>query len=127
MDESSALDMLAALAQPSRLAAYRLMVRHAPVGLPAGEIARQLGIPQNTLSAHLRILHASGLALPAREGRVVRYGARLDAFRGLIRFLMDDCCHGRVEICAPLVAELACGTSSLGSRQLSTPDRKTTS
>lgn len=83
-------------------------MKAAPAGVPAGEIARLVGVPHNTLSAHLGVLEASGLVSAQRQGRTIRYAADLDQFRALVRFLMQDCCHGRMEICAPVLAELEC-------------------
>lgn len=106
MDINEATSTLSALAQPTRLQAFRLLVAHEPAGLPAGEIARELGIPQNTSSTHLAILVSSGLACSQRNGRSIAYRANLDRFRELTLYLLKDCCSGRAEICAPLLAEL---------------------
>lgn len=112
MDAALALDALSALAQESRLDAFRLLVRHEPNGLQAGEVARLLAVPQNTMSAHLAVLARAGLASAERHGRAVVYRADLDRLRALIGYLVKDCCGGRPELCAPLIAELsacACG------------------
>jgi DNA-binding transcriptional ArsR family regulator len=108
MDETEALDALAALAQHTRLEVFRLLVRHAPSGLPAGEIARVLGVPANTLSTHLAILARAGLAQAERESRTIRYRARIEGLSALMLFLAKDCCEGRAELCQPLAAELTC-------------------
>lgn len=105
MEPSSATAVLAALAQPTRLDAFRLVMRHEPAGLPAGEIARRLEVPQNTLSTHLAILERAGLLASERQGRTIVYRAELDRMRELTSFLVSDCCDGRPELCAPLVAE----------------------
>ena len=107
MDIQEAAAILAALAQPTRLEAFRLLVKHEPAGLPAGEIARTLEVPQNTSSTHLAILVNAGLAQSERDGRSIIYRADLDRFRSLTVFLLKYCCSGRSEVCAPLVAELA--------------------
>lgn len=107
MDESDALDRLAALAQPTRLAAFRLLIAREPVGIAAGEIARTLGVPQNTMSSHLAVLSACGLARSQRHSRSIVYRADIAAFNALLVFLLADCCGGRPEICAPLLDELA--------------------
>ena len=114
MDINAATFILSALAQPTRLDAFRLLVKHEPDGLPAGEIARALEVPQNTSSTHLAILVNAGLARSMRNGRSITYRADLDRFRELTVFLLKDCCSGRAEVCAPLVAELAscCGPKS---------------
>lgn len=107
MDIKEATTILAALAQDTRLEAFRLLVKHEPAGLPAGDIARALDVPQNTSSTHLSILSNAGLARSARDGRSIIYRADLDRFRELTVFLLKDCCSGRSEVCTPLIAELA--------------------
>jgi DNA-binding transcriptional ArsR family regulator len=102
-----AVDALSALAHGGRLAVFRLLVRAGPEGLPAGEIAREIGVLPNTLSSNLTILGNAGLVRSHREGRSIIYAADYDRMRSLLGFLMDDCCAGRPEICAPLVK--SCG------------------
>ena len=102
MESSSAIDRLSALAQPGRLAVFRLLVRADPEGIPAGEIAAALGLAPNTLSSQLAILVQAGLLSSAREGRVISYAVRPDALSELIVYLMEDCCGGRPEICQPV-------------------------
>jgi DNA-binding transcriptional ArsR family regulator len=105
MECPAAIDVLAALAQPTRLDAFRLVMRHEPAGLPAGEIARRLDVPQNTMSSHLAILERAGLLSSERQSRSIVYRAEVDRMRELTSFLVSDCCDGRPELCAPLVAE----------------------
>lgn len=107
MESTAAIEALSALAQPTRLDAFRLLVRHEPDGMPAGAIADRLQTPQNTMSSHLAILTRSGLIRGERNGRSIVYRADLDAFRALTLFLVKDCCAGSPELCAPLIAELA--------------------
>jgi ArsR family transcriptional regulator len=107
MDNDSAIDALGALAQSTRLDTFRLLVRHEPDGLAAGEIARRLDVPQNTMSAHLGILARAGLVKAERHSRSIVYRADLDSLRGLTLFLVKDCCGGDAALCAPLIAELA--------------------
>lgn len=107
MDLETALLAFAALSQPTRLEAYRLLVAHEPTGLAAGAIAERLAVPQNTLSAHLSVLARAGLVASERHGRSIVYRADLSAMRDLALFLMRDCCGGRPEVCAPLIADLA--------------------
>jgi ArsR family transcriptional regulator, arsenate/arsenite/antimonite-responsive transcriptional repressor len=106
MDLGTATAALAALAQPTRLETFRLLVRHEPDGLPAGEVARQLDIPQNTMSAHLAILTRARLAVSERHGRSIIYRADLGRLHDLTLCLVRDCCGGNAELCAPLIAEL---------------------
>ena len=108
MDSKNALDALAALSQETRLDAFRLLVRHEPDGLLAGEIARDLQVPANTLSTHLAILSRAGLVTSERHSRVIQYRADVDGLRALMLFLAKDCCQGRPELCEPLLAELTC-------------------
>ncbi len=115
MESSVAIDRLSALAQPGRLSVFRLLVRAGPEGIPAGEIAAALGLAPNTLSAQLTILVQAGLLSSAREGRVIRYAARPESISELIVYLMEDCCDGRPEICAPVqeaAARAACCPSA---------------
>ena len=110
MESNSAVTRLGALANRSRLAAFRLLVRAGHEGLPAGEIARAVDIPANTLSAHLTVLSHAGLVRSRREGRSVIYTAVFEAMAELLLFLTQDCCHGNPAICAPLAdaAHQAC-------------------
>lgn len=97
---------LGALAQSTRLDAFRSLVRHEPGGMAAGEIARQLNVPANTLSTHLTILARAGLVRAERQSRSIIYRADVDSLRALMLFLAKDCCAGDAEKCAPLVAQL---------------------
>lgn len=105
--ESSVIEAFAALAQPTRLGAFRLIMRHQPDGLAAGEVARLLDVPQNTMSTHLAILERAGLISSQRHGRSIVYRGELDAVRSVASFLVSDCCGGRPELCEPLVAEFS--------------------
>ena len=113
MDIQSTVKALGALAQESRLNAFRLLVQSGPEGLAAGEIARQLEIPHNTLSSHLAILSNAGLLSSHRESRSIIYRIDFDGTRDLLSFLMEDCCQGRPELCAPVLDSVlsGCGTS----------------
>lgn len=108
MESDRALAAFAALAQPTRLDAFRLLVREGPGGLAAGEIAARLGVVQNTMSTHLAALVRAGLLRPERRGRSIAYAADMEGARGLVGFLMQDCCGGRPELCAPAIKALGC-------------------
>lgn len=103
----SEIEAFAALSQPTRLLAFRLLVKHEPEGLPAGEVSRLLEVPQNTMSTHLGILTRAGLISSQRQSRSIVYRAEIDRVRELASFLVSDCCGGRPELCAPLVAEFS--------------------
>ena len=98
MDTLDAVRKLSALAQDRRLDAFRLLVRNGPDGTPAGDIARELGVPHNTMSSHLAILEQAGLVASRRVGRSILYAVQFEGMRGLLSFLMEDCCRGRTEI-----------------------------
>jgi ArsR family transcriptional regulator, arsenate/arsenite/antimonite-responsive transcriptional repressor len=104
MDASSAVVALSALAQESRLKVFRLLVRSGPDGMAAGEIARTLKVPHNTMSAHLGILGRAGLVRSRKAGRSIIYAVDLKGTRALLSFLVEDCCRGKPEICQPLIA-----------------------
>lgn len=109
-DKEQTILALAALSQSTRFDTFQLLVRHEPDGLPAGEIARLLAVPQNTMSSHLAVLTRAGLATAERYSRSIVYRADLAKFRAMTLFMLNDCCGGRPEICGPLVAELTpCG------------------
>lgn len=108
MDQETALTAFAALSQPTRLDVFRLLMRAGPDGMAAGDIAVALDVRQNTMSANLSILHQAGLVTSARNGRSICYAADLDGVRGLLGFLIEDCCGGQPETCQPLIQDITC-------------------
>jgi ArsR family transcriptional regulator, arsenate/arsenite/antimonite-responsive transcriptional repressor len=106
MDNLETIAALAALAQSTRLDAFRLLVSREPDGVPAGELARLIEVPQNTMSAHLAVLAHAGLVKGERQSRSIIYRANLARFREVALFLLKDCCGGRPDICAPIIADL---------------------
>lgn len=113
MKPESAIEALSALAQPTRLEVFRMLVKQEPEGLPAGEIARRLKVPHNTMSTHLAILNRAGLISAERHSRSMIYRVELKAVRQLVMFLLKDCCNGQPELCAPLLEDISksCSTS----------------
>lgn len=107
MNMDSALPALAALAHPTRLEAFRLLVRHEPEGLSTGELVDASGLTQSTFSTHLAVLAKAGLVKSEKQGRQQIQRADIDTLRELMLFLAKDCCQGRAELCEPLLAELA--------------------
>jgi ArsR family transcriptional regulator len=99
MKSRAAIDALAALAQETRLAIFRLLVREGPEGLPAGVIAERLDIPAPTMSFHLTQLSRAGLMHSRREGRSIIYAANYRGMNALLTYLTEDCCQGHPEIC----------------------------
>ena len=108
MDDTVALSLLAALAHPTRLDAFRLLVRHEPDGLPTGDLVAASGLTQSTLSTHLAVLVKAGLVRSEKRGRQFIQRADIATLRALMTFLLKDCCADRPELREPLLAELAC-------------------
>lgn len=111
MESTIAVSALSALAHEGRLSIFRLLVQAGGEGMAAGDIARATGALPNTLSSNLNILSGAGLVTSRRDGRSIIYTVAYGQMRDLLAFLMEDCCAGRPEICAPLaaVASQACG------------------
>ena len=104
MEMNEAVEALGALGQESRLRVFRLLNRAGLEGMPAGEIAEQLGVPPNTMSSHLAVLSRAGLVSSRKQGRSVIYAVDLKGTRKLLAFLVEDCCQGKPEVCRPLLA-----------------------
>ena len=107
MEPTAAISAFAALAQTTRLETFRLLVRHEPRGLPAGEIAQAMGAPANTMSAHLAVLSRAGLVSSERRSRSIIYRADVSRVQDLALFLMKDCCEGGAEDCGPFAGAAA--------------------
>ncbi len=108
MKEKQAVPAFAALAQETRLGIVRRLVREGPDGLPAGKLADAAGVSPSNLSFHLKELEGARLIASRREARSIIYSADYEGLRDLIGFLMKDCCGGRPEICAPVLADPCC-------------------
>jgi ArsR family transcriptional regulator len=104
-----------ALAQGTRLEAFRLLVRCGARGMAAGEIARAINVPQNTMSSHLATLVNAGLLESRREGRSIIYAVHLDGTQALLTFLLEDCCQGQPEACISLLNAVLPGCCPAGS------------
>jgi DNA-binding transcriptional ArsR family regulator len=107
METKDVIASLAALAQESRLAAYRLLVQAGPDGLAASKIGEQLGTPPSSLSFHLKELSHAGLITARQEGRFIIYAANFATMSALLAYLTENCCGGNP--CAPVCAP-ACTT-----------------
>jgi DNA-binding transcriptional ArsR family regulator len=94
MEMKSAVTALAALAQESRLAVFRLLVQAGPEGLSVGRIGEALGIPPSSLSFHMKELSHAGLVSSRQEGRYVIYAAHFETMNEVIAFLTENCCGG---------------------------------
>jgi DNA-binding transcriptional ArsR family regulator len=103
MKTSLAVRALAALAQESRLAAFRMLVRKGPAGTYPAELATRLKVAPPTLSFHLKELANAGLVQARPEGRRIRYSADFRAMGELVAYLTENCCEGQA--CAARPAE----------------------
>lgn len=108
MESKEAVAALAALAQESRLAVFRLLVQAGAEGMPAGKLSEALGVPPSSLSFHLKELARAGMVDSRQEGRFVIYQAQFDAAAALIAFLTENCCQATGTSCALPTAPLAC-------------------
>ncbi len=107
MEQENAIEAFAALAQSTRLEAFRLLVQVGPKGMPALEISRQLGTKPSTLSGHLAILKRAGVLTATRHQREIHYAANLGSVGELVQFLVADCCGGKIEDCSEAADLLA--------------------
>ena len=104
MKKDQAVAALAALAQDNRLDVFRLLVRAGPEGMAAGRVAQALGLAPNTLTFHFDRLRDAGLVEVRRNGRSMIYAARFATVNGLLAYLIENCCQGAAQACAPAAA-----------------------
>jgi DNA-binding transcriptional ArsR family regulator len=121
MEIDTAVQSLAALAQETRLAIFRLLVEAGPEGKNAGAIAEALGIPAATLSFHVANLARAGLVTSRQESRFIFYAANFEGMDDLIAYLTDNCCQGGQ--CLPKTA--AANTSTKVPARVGKPLRRT--
>ena len=107
---------LAALAQETRLSIFRLLIEAGPAGMAAGRIAEAIGIPNATLSFHLKELHRAQLVSPRQESRFIYYSANFDRMAALMTFLTQNCCRGMPHECLTAV-ETALGNCCAPARR----------
>ncbi len=119
MEINEAVVALSALAQESRLAVFRMLVKAGEDGFAAGEIAETLSIPPATLSFHLKELAHAGLVTSRKEGRSIIYSMNSKGINCLMGFLIEDCCQGRPELC---ISADGCGNAK-ASKQSSKPPK----
>lgn len=108
MDINKATDSFAALGQPTRLRALRILIKTGSSGILAGDLADLMEVRQNTMSTNLAVMLQAGLVRNEREGRAIRYFADFEGLRDILAFLMEDCCGGNPELCQPIIDEIAC-------------------
>ncbi len=99
MKTDQVVKALGALAQESRLAVFRLLVKRGPQGYTPGELAEKLTVPAPTLSFHLRELQHAHLVASRREGRFLYYSANFDTMNGVLSFLGENCCSLSDDAC----------------------------
>jgi len=101
MKPAQVVTALSALAQPTRLAIYRLLVECGPEGMAAGRVAEKLKVSPATLSFHFRTLSHAGLLEGRQDGRFVFYAANFAAMNDMVAYLTENCCGGNPEACQP--------------------------
>ena len=114
MEERQALAAFGALSQETRLRILRLLVVAGPEGLAAGLIAEQAGVSASNVSFHIKELERAGLVSARRESRSILYSVDFGALNGLVRFLMEDCCAGRIELCLASDGLVTCNGPAAG-------------
>jgi ArsR family transcriptional regulator, arsenate/arsenite/antimonite-responsive transcriptional repressor len=100
MKPAQVVKALSALAQPTRLAMYRLLVARGPEGMAAGVVAEKLKISPATLSFHFKTLGHAGLIKSRQEGRFIYYAANFTAMNDMLAYLTENCCGGEQAVCA---------------------------
>ena len=113
MESKTAATIFEALSSEVRLDLFRLLVKNAPQGLVAGEIARQLDIPSTNLSFHLKAVVHSGLVTVEKEGRFMRYKANIPLMLEVIAYLTAECCSGSPGYCRQCRTESGIDTGLL--------------
>lgn len=108
LNERQALGAFGGLSQETRLQIVRLLVAAEPQGIAAGALAEKAGVSPSNVSFHLKELERVGLISQHRESRSIIYRASIEFLGDLVRFLMEDCCSGHPEICAPAAQVAAC-------------------
>lgn len=102
MRPERAVEAMMALAHETRLAAFRILMRAGPGGLSAGAIATRLQVMPSTLSHHLAVLERADLLDSWRQGQQIFYACDYSGIRGVIDFLINDCCRGHPDFCGLL-------------------------
>lgn len=100
MKSGQVVKALAALAQPTRLSIYRVLVEQGTAGMAAGQIAEKLKVAPATMSFHFKTLNHAGLIDSRQEGRFIYYAANFAVMNGMVAYLTENCCGGKQEACA---------------------------
>ncbi len=101
MKPAQVVKALSALAQPTRLALYRLLVARGPDGMAAGKVSEKLKVSPATLSFHFRTLSHAGLIESRQEGRFIYYAANYTVMNDMLAYLTENCCGGDPDACKP--------------------------
>jgi DNA-binding IclR family transcriptional regulator len=109
METKQVITALAALAQESRLAVFRLLVQAGPNGMAASKIAEELAIPASSLSFHLKELTRADLIVPTQDGRFIIYATNFEVMNQVLAFLTANCCGGNP--CSPVMG-MQCATNT---------------
>ena len=103
MEINIAIKALTALAHETRLTIFRVLVQAGETGVSAGQLVKELSIPNATLSFHLKELTNAELVIARPESRFIYYSANFETMNGLIGYLTENCCAGvpcsSIEVC----------------------------
>jgi len=108
MNNINAINAFLALGQETRLNTFRLIVQRGNLGLTPSEISEKLGIPQGTLSFHLKELLSAKLITVERQGRRLIYRPAADRINDLSNFLLENCCGGKPCLTTKRKSKLHC-------------------
>jgi DNA-binding transcriptional ArsR family regulator len=100
MKSGQVVKALGALAQPTRLTIYRVLVERGPAGMAAGQVAEKLKVAPATMSFHFKTLSHAGLIESRQEGRFIYYAANFSVMNGMLAYLTENCCGGDQTACA---------------------------
>lgn len=118
MQDQAAIDAFKSLAHESRLRILRLLSKQGDVGLPAGKIARKLGLPDATLSYHINELLKAGLLSDVHKGASIIFSLNVEGIKGLLGFVLNDCCGPQAEQCRPKIGKSVTATPTPTKRKV---------
>ncbi|MDO8208231.1 MAG: metalloregulator ArsR/SmtB family transcription factor [Gallionella sp.] len=99
MKSNQVVEALSALAQPTRLAIFRLLVVCGPAGMAAGQVAEKLGVSPANMSHHFKTLSHAGLIVARQDGRFIYYSANFAVMNGMLAYMTENCCEGDPDVC----------------------------
>lgn len=108
MEEKHVVKALAALAHANRLQLFRRLVVAGQAGATPGVLSEALGMPNATLSFHLKELMQAGLIGQERSGRHLIYRVAFAQMNGVLAYLTENCCQGSLDCLDATATSCAC-------------------